>query len=83
MLNLAATYFMHHILCAKIHIFIQTTKSFADYLMGSLLFLAFYSLIRTFGSAESRLHLGNIQINLVFRSIYTTFAPKIVNTYLE
>ena len=25
---------------------------------------------------ESRLHLGNTQINLVFRSICTTFAPR-------
>ena len=27
---------------------------------------------------ESRLHLGKIQINLVFRSVYTTFAHTII-----
>ena len=30
---------------------------------------------------EDRLHLGNIQINLVFRSICTIFAPKLRKEY--
>ena len=37
-----------------------------------------YSLIRTFGCAESRLHLRKTQKNLVFHSVCTTFAPEII-----
>ena len=38
------------------------------------------SLNRIVGFAESRLHLGNTQINLVLRSICTTFALQKVKT---
>ena len=37
-------------------------------------FPVYFFLFITFGFAEVRLHLGNIQINLVFRSICTNFA---------
>ena len=40
-------------------------------------------LIVTLAIAEVRLHLGNTQIYLVFRSICTNFAPKFVNSKLS
>ena len=72
---------------AKLHIISQITKHFKEKnvtlaspkvlsLENAQIYLAFYSLIRTFNYVEIRLHLGNIQINLVFHSICTNFAPK-------
>ena len=43
---------------------------------GRVLITHFSFKIRTFDFVEGSLHLGNIQINLVFRSICTTFARK-------
>ena len=41
------------------------------------IYLALPLIFCTFGFAENRLHLGNIQINLVFHSICTIFAGKL------
>ncbi len=40
------------------------------------LYFILRSVFMTVGYAEGRLHLGNTQINLVLRLIYTTFAQK-------
>ncbi len=50
-----------------------------EYFSFLILISHFSFKIRTFDFVEGRLHLGNIQINLVFRSICTTFARKIRN----
>ena len=43
----------------------------------------FSELIRTFGFAESRLHLRKTQINLVFRSICTTFVAIMIEVRVK
>ena len=70
-------YFSNHQTFQKKNVTLASPKVLS--LENAQIYLAFYSLVRTFNYVEIRLHLGNIQINLVFHSICTNFAPKIYN----